>query len=107
MASKLKKGDSVVVLSGRDKGKSGTVLAVFPKEQRAIVEDVNLVLRGQRRSDSAEGSFVKKAAPIHLSNLALKDPVSGKASRVGFRFDSEGRKIRFSKTSGEAIDART
>jgi len=105
MAAKIKKGDKVVVLSGRDAGKSGEVLEVRPKETRAVVRGVNLVKRHQRQTQSQEGGIVSKEAAIHLSNLALADPKDGKPTRVGFKTLDDGRKVRVAKRSGEMIDA--
>jgi len=104
MAAKIRKGDRVVVLAGRDRGKKGEVLKVMPKERRAIVSGVNTVMRHQRQSAQQEGGIVPKAAPIDLSNLALEDPKDGEPTRVGFRFDDNGKKVRFAKRSGELID---
>ena len=104
MAAKVKKGDKVVVLAGRDKGKSGEVMSVAPKETRALVRGINLVKRHQRQSASQEGGIISKEAPIHLSNLALADPKTGKATRVGFKMLDDGRKVRFAKSSGDLID---
>jgi large subunit ribosomal protein L24 len=103
MAAKIKKGDKVVVLAGRDKGRSGEVLQVVPKEERALVRGVNMVKRHQRQSMNQEGGIISKEAPIHLSNLALADPKDGKATRVGFKIH-DGRKVRIAKRSGELID---
>jgi large subunit ribosomal protein L24 len=103
MAAKLKKGDRVVVLAGRDKGKEGDILRVIPKENRAVVSGINIVVRHQRQSQSSQGGKIPTEAPIQLSNLALIDPKDGGATRVGFRFE-EGRKVRFAKKSGETID---
>ena len=105
MAAKIRKGDRVVVLSGRDKGKSGEVLSVIPKEERALVRGVNVVVRHQRQTASQEGGLIRKEAPIHLSNIALADPSDGKPSRVGFKVLDDGRKVRIAKRSGEQIDA--
>ncbi len=105
MAAKIKKGDKVVVLTGRDKGKTGEVVQVMPKEERAVVRGVNLVKRHQRQSASQEGGIISKEAPIHLSNLAIADPKDGKPTRVGFRLLDDGRKVRFAKRSGDLIDA--
>ena len=102
-AAKIKKGDTVVVMTGRDKGKRGEVFKVFPKAARALVRGVNVVRRHQRQSPSQEGGIVSKEAPIHLSNLALEDPKDGKPTRVGFRRLDDGRKVRFAKRSGELI----
>ena len=107
MAAKIKKGDKVVVLTGRDKGKTGEVVQVMPKEERALVRGVNLVKRHQRQTAQQEGGIISKEAPVHLSNLALADPRDGKPTRVGFKFVGEGdqrRKVRFAKRSGELID---
>lgn len=104
MAAKIKKGDRVVVLAGRDKGKKGEVLQVMPKERRAIVSGVNTVMRHQKQTARNEGGIVPKAAPIDLSNLAIEDPKDGQPTRVGFRFDENGKKVRFAKRSGETID---
>ena len=103
MAAKIKKGDKVVVLTGRDKGKTGEVVQVMPKEERALVRGVNLVKRHQRQTAQQEGGIISKEAPIHLSNLALADPQDGKATRVGFKIH-DGRKVRVAKRSGELID---
>ena len=104
MAAKLKKGDRVVVLSGRDRGKEGEILRVLPKESCALVAGVNMVVRHQRQSAQAQGGRITKEASIHLSNLALVDPQGGGATRVGFRFLEDGTKVRFAKKSGEVID---
>ena len=100
---KIRKGDRVVVLSGRDRGKKGEVFKVMPKEGRALVRGVNTVRRHQRQSVKEEGGIVTKEAPIHLSNLALEDPKDGKPTRVGFAILSDGRKVRVAKRSGEHI----
>ena len=105
MAAKIKKGDRVVVLTGRDTGKSGEVLEVRPTESRAVVRGVNLVKRHQRQSANQEGGIITKEAALHLSNLAVADPKDGKPTRVGFRVLADGRKVRFAKRSGETIDA--
>ena len=103
MAAKIKKGDKVVVLAGRDKGKSGEVIKVMPTEERALVRGVNMVQRHQKPQGVNEGGIVSKEAPIHLSNLAIADK-DGKATRVGFKVLEDGRKVRFAKRSGEVID---
>ena len=105
MAAKIKKGDKVVVLTGRDKGKTGEVVQVMPKEERALVRGVNIVRRHQRQTAQQEGGIISKEAPIHLSNLALADPKDGQPTRVGFRILDDGRKVRFAKRSGDLIDA--
>jgi large subunit ribosomal protein L24 len=104
MAAKIKKGDKVVVLAGRDKGRSGEVVQVMPKEERALVRGVNMVKRHQRQTVSQEGGIISKEGPIHLSNLGMADPKDGKPTRVGFRILDDGRKVRFAKRSGEVLD---
>ena len=101
---KIKKGDRVVVISGKDKGKKGEVLKVLPAENRAVVRGVAIVRKHQRQSPTQEGGIVSKEAPIHISNLALEDPKDGSPTRVGFKFLKDGRKVRFAKRSGEVID---
>lgn len=103
---KIKKGDRVVVLTGRDKGKRGEVISVMPKENRALVRGVNVVRRHQRQTASQEGGIISKEAPIQLSNLALEDPTDGRPTRVGFKILEDGRKVRFAKRSGEVIPER-
>ena len=104
MAAKLKKGDKVVVLAGRDAGRTGEILQVIPKEARALVRGVNLVKRHQRQTANQEGGIISKEATIHLSNLAFADPKDGKPTRVGFKIQDDGRKVRFAKRSGDLID---
>lgn len=104
MAAKIKKGDKVVVLTGRDKGRSGQVLKVIPAEGRAVVEGVNIVKRHQRQTKTQEAGIVTKAAPLDLSNLAIADPKDGQPTRVGFKILDDGRKVRIAKRSGEQID---
>lgn len=104
MAAKIKKGDKVVVLTGRDKGKSGEVVQVLPREERALVRGVNLVKRHQRQTANTEGGIISKEAPLHLSNIAVADPKDGKPTRVGFTVLDDGRKVRVAKRSGERID---
>ena len=101
---KIRKGDKVRVLTGRDKGREGEVLKVMPKESRALVQGVNMVSRHQKQSARSEGGIVSKEGPIHLSNLALLDPSSGKPTRVGFKLLEDGKKVRVAKASGEVID---
>jgi large subunit ribosomal protein L24 len=104
MASlKIKKGDHVIVLAGRDKGKHGEVIKMIPKENRALVRGVNMVRRHQKQSASTEGGIISKEATIELSNLALEDPKDGKPTRIGFKFLADGKKVRFAKRSGEVI----
>ena len=104
MAAKIKKGDKVVVLVGRDKGRSGEVQSVNPSEGRAIVAGVNVVKRHTRPSQQTEGGSISKEAPIQLSNLAIADPKDGKPTRVGFKILDDGRKVRVAKRSGDLID---
>ena len=104
MAAKIKKGDRVVVTAGRDKGRSGEVRQVMRTENRAIVAGVNIVRRHTRQTPQTEGGILTKEAPIHLSNLAIADPKTGKPTRVGFKVLDDGRKVRFSKRSGDLID---
>jgi len=104
MGNKIRKGDTVIVLAGRDKGKSGEVVRVLPKESRAVVSGINVVRRHQRQTPSSEGGIIVKEMPIHLSNIALVDSESGKPTRVGFRVDDAGAKVRYAKRSGETID---
>jgi large subunit ribosomal protein L24 len=104
MAAKIKKGDKVVVTTGRDKGRSGEVLRVIPKEERAVVQGINMVKRHQRQSQTQEAGIISKEATIHLSNLAYADPRDGKPTRVGFKILEDGRKVRFAKRSGDLID---
>jgi large subunit ribosomal protein L24 len=104
MAAKLKKGDKVVVLAGKDKGREGVIDSVDPKAGKAVVDGVNMAIRHQRQSQTSQGGRMPKAMPIDLSNLALVDPKEGGPTRVGFRIE-DGKKIRYAKKSGEAIDA--
>ena len=104
MSATIKKGDRVIVTTGRDKGKKGEVLKVFPKDERALVSNVNMVKRHQRQSQRVQGGIVSKEAPVHLSNLAHVDPKSGNATRVGWKVLEDGRRVRFAKKSGEVID---
>ena len=104
MAAKIKKGDKVVVRAGRDKGRSGEVRQVMRTENRAIVAGVNIVRRHTRQTPQTEGGILTKEAPIHLSNLAIADPKTGKPTRVGFKVLDDGRKVRFAKRSGDQID---
>ena len=107
MAAKIKKGDKVIVLTGRDKGRTGEVIEVRPAEARALVRGVNMVKRHQRQTPQLEGGIISKESAVHLSNLALADPKDGKPTRVGFKFVGEGherRKVRVAKRSGVEID---
>ena len=105
MAAKIKKGDKVVVTTGRDQGKRGEVLKSLPGENRVIVQGVNIVKRHQRQTQTSQGGIVEKEAPIHVSNVLHEDPRDGKPTRVGFKVLDDGRKVRFAKRSGEVIDA--
>ena len=102
--NKIRKGDQVIVLTGRDKGKKGEVMKVMAEENRALVSGVNMVKRHQRQTMQQEGGIISKEASVHLSNLALTDPKSGKPTRVGFKTLDDGRKVRFAKRSGDLID---
>ena len=104
MAAKIRKGDKVVVLSGRDKGKSGEVVKLVLKEKRAFVQGINVVKRHTKPSQTNPGGIVDKELTIHLSNLAIIDPKDDKPTRVGFKRLEDGRKVRFAKRSGEVID---
>lgn len=101
---RIKKGDKVVVLAGRDKGSRGQVVKVLPSDNRAVVEGVNMVRRHQKQSASQEGGIISKEASIHVSNLAIEDPKDGEPSRIGYKILDDGRKVRFAKRSGEVID---
>jgi len=104
MAAKIKKGDKVVVLSGRDKGRTGEVVEVHPRVERALVRGINMVKRHQRQTAQQEGGIISKELPIHLSNIALADPKDGKPTRVGFKVMPDGRRVRIAKRSGVEID---
>jgi large subunit ribosomal protein L24 len=102
--SNIRKGDKVVVISGSDKGKKGSVIKVFPKENRALVQGVNVVKRHQRQTQTQQAGIVTKEAPVHISNIAHADPKSGEATRIGYKTLGDGRRVRFAKKSGEVID---
>ena len=104
MAAKIRKGDKVVVLTGRDRGRTGEVIEVNPTAARALVRGVNLVKRHQRQSAQQEGGIISKELPVHLSNIAIADPKDGKPTRIGFKIGSDGRKVRIAKRSGAEID---
>lgn len=106
MAAKLKirKGDKVFVIAGKDKGKQGEVIRVMPAENRALVRGLNMARRHTRQTASQEGGIVAKELPIHVSNLALRDPKDGKPTRIGFKVLGDGKKVRVAKRSGEVID---
>ena len=103
MAAKLRKGDKVIVLAGKDKGKTGSISSVDPKANKAIVDGINMAIRATRQSQTSQGGRIPKAMPIDLSNLALVD-ANGKATRVGFKIEGV-KKVRFAKTTGDVIDA--
>jgi len=104
MAAKIRKGDKVVVLAGRDKGRSGEVIEVRPAENRAVVRGINMVKRHQRQTAQQEGGIISKELAVHLSNIALADPKDGKPTRVGFKVQADGKKVRIAKRSGAEID---
>lgn len=100
---KIKKGDQVIVLSGEDKGKTGEILRAMPKDNKVLVQGINLVKKHQKPSQANPGGIITKEAPIHVSNVSLIDPKSGKATKVGYK-DVKGNKVRFARKSGEVID---
>ena len=104
MAAKLKKGDKVIVLTGKDKGRTGEIVSVDPKAGKAVVDGINMAVRHQRQTQTSQGGRQPKAMPIDLSNLAMVD-ANGKPTRVGFKLTDEGRKVRYAKTTGDVIDA--
>jgi large subunit ribosomal protein L24 len=104
MAAKIRKGDRVVVTTGRDKGRTGEVIEMRPAENRAVVRGVNMVKRHQRQTAQQEGGIISKEGSIHVSNLALVDPKDGKPTRVGFKVMADGKKVRVAKRSGVEID---
>ncbi len=101
---KIRKGDHVVLLTGKDKGKGGEVLKVMPKENRALVHGVNMIKRHQKQSAQQAGGIITREATVHISNLALEDPKDGKPTKVGYKTLKDGRKVRFARRSGEVID---
>ena len=101
---KIKKGDQVVVLTGRDKGAKGEVLMVLPEKRRVVVQGVNLVTKHQKPSQTSPGGIQKKELPIHVSNVALADPKTGEATRVGYKKLKDGKKVRVAKKSGETVE---
>ncbi|MEO0400484.1 MAG: 50S ribosomal protein L24 [Pseudomonadota bacterium] len=102
MAAKIKKGDKVVVLAGKNRGNEGEVLAVYPKDERVLVSGVNIIARHTKQTPQTQGGIVRREAPIHISNVAIS--VDGKPSRVGFRIQDDGKKVRVAKRTGEVID---
>ena len=103
MAAKIKKGDKVIVLAGKDRGAEGEVVEVMPKADRLVVRGVNMIKKHQRQTQTEQGGIVTREASIHVSNVALRDPSTGKATRVGFKIE-DGKKTRIAKASGEVID---
>ena len=104
MKLRLKKGDKVIVTTGKDKGKTGEITTVFPKENKVIVGGVNVVKRHTKPSQESAGGIISKEMPIHVSNVALVDPKTGKATRVGYKVEKDGHKVRVAKKSGEVVD---
>ena len=104
MAAKLKKGDKVVVLAGKDKGRTGEVIEMMPKVSKALVRGINMIKRHQRQTQTQQAGIITKEAPIHLSNLAVADPKDGKPTRVGIAIQKDGKKVRVAKRSGAEID---
>ena len=105
--NKIKKGDDVVILTGKDKGKTGLVVRVLEEDDRVVVENVNIVKKHQRGNPNANipGGIIEKEMPLHISNVALVNPATGKADRVGFKILEDGRKVRYFKSNGEVLDA--
>jgi len=101
---KLKKGDSVVVLTGKDKGRTGQILTMMPKEGKAVVQGINMIKKHQKQAAGQEAGIINREAAVQISNLALADPKDGKATRVGFKIQDDGSKVRIAKRSGEVID---
>ena len=104
MKLKLKKGDKVIVTTGKDKGKTGEITTVFPKENKVIVGGINMVKRHTKPSQVSAGGIISKEMPIHVSNVALVDPKTGKATRIGYKVEKDGHKVRVAKKSGEVVD---
>jgi large subunit ribosomal protein L24 len=104
MAAKIRKGDRVILMTGRDKGKKGEVLRVMTEENRVLVSGINMIKRHTKQTAREQGGIVTKEAAVHISNVAHVDPKSGEATRVGFKNLADGRKVRFAKKSGEVID---
>jgi large subunit ribosomal protein L24 len=105
MAAKIRKGDNVIVLSGRDRGRRGEVIQVMTDQGRALVRGIHMVKRHQRQTAAQDGGIISKESSIHLSNLAIADPKDGKPTRVGFKIMADGKKVRVAKRSGAEIDA--
>lgn len=103
-AAKIKKGDKVVILSGKDKGKRGEVIRAIPADDKVVVSGVNMIKRHRKPGQQGAGSIETREAPLHVSNVAMEDPKTGKPTRVGFKVLEDGRKVRFAKRSGEVIN---
>ena len=103
MTAKIRKGDKVIVLAGKDRGAEGEVVTVFPKDERVIVRGVNVIKKHQKQTQTQQGGIISREASIHISNVALKDPKSGKATRVGIKIEND-KKVRVARASGEVID---
>ena len=104
MAARIRSGDNIVVLTGKDRGKTGKVRQVLPKENRVIVEGINIVKRHTKaRGPGQPGGIIEKEAPLHISNVAIADPATGKPTRIGFRIEPDGTKVRVAKASGQVI----
>ena len=103
MVAKLKKGDKVIVLAGKDRGAEGEIVSVAPKADRVVVRGVNVIKKHQKQTQTQQGGIISREAPIHISNVALKDPKTGKPTRVGIKIDGD-KKLRVAKASGEVID---
>ena len=101
---KIKKGDNVVVLTGKDKGRTGIVMEMVNKTDRVMVQGINMVKRHTKQSQTSEGGIISKEASVHISNVALADPKDGKPTRVGIKIEDDGTKVRFAKRAGELID---
>ena len=101
---KIRKGDTVIVITGKDKGKQGEIIRMIPDENRALVRGVNMVRRHTRQTPAQEGGIISKEMPIQISNLALRDPKDGKPTRVGYKTLADGKKVRVARRSGETID---
>jgi large subunit ribosomal protein L24 len=101
---KIRRGDKVVVLAGRDKGKRGEVVKAFPADNKVVVQGINMMRKHQKQTPNQQGGIIAKEAPIHVSNLAIEDPKDGAPTRIGYKFLDDGRKVRFAKRSGEVID---
>jgi large subunit ribosomal protein L24 len=104
MAARIRKGDKVVVITGKDKGKRGEVIRVNPGEDNAVVRGVNVAKRHQKQTAQQQGGIIAREMPVHLSNLAIEDPRDGKPTRIGFKVVEGGRKVRYAKRSGDVID---